>query len=413
VVSEGRVLIVEDEAEVADILEFNLRAAGFEVVQAGDGLTACRQVGAAPPDLIILDILLPDLEGWEICRMIRSHPDLTIASIPIVMLTALTSAEDKLRGLDLGADDYIGKPFSVREVVLKSARLARKRNEAMGLHRRVERLEEERRAESDLQSVLFHEVKNKLVVIGGFSNRLASGTVPNERRGDYARAVKHASDYLGSLAEQVLLLRGIQAGRASIPVEEVAIENVVALTLGLHEGPAEEKGLRVTVEKTGAHLAALANPLALRVCVSNLLENAVRCCPPGSRVTVRTGREPGSVHVEVEDDGPGIPEEETHRVFQRFYQGSSAARTRGGTGLGLYMVKTLAEAMGGHVSLSSRPGHGTRVRVELRPSAPENAPESAPDGCLRPTARPLGETVAVTPSNPIAPAQRQRLLVCT
>jgi DNA-binding response OmpR family regulator len=119
-----KVLIVEDEVELAEILEHNLRKNGLATIMAHDGLAACRMVGQEHPDLILLDIMLPDLDGWEICRMVRSHPELATARTPIIMLTALATVGDRLRGLELGADAYIPKPYSPREVVVKARQLA-------------------------------------------------------------------------------------------------------------------------------------------------------------------------------------------------------------------------------------------------------------------------------------------------
>ena len=111
------ILIVEDEQVLADVLDYNLRRAGFLTEVAPDGLSACRAVGSRRPDLVLLDIMLPDLNGWEICRLIREHDDIDVASTPIVMLTALGSESDRERGTKLGADAYLTKPYSLKELV--------------------------------------------------------------------------------------------------------------------------------------------------------------------------------------------------------------------------------------------------------------------------------------------------------
>ncbi len=121
--SLGRVLIVEDEPELAEVLEYNLIRYGFEVLVARDGIEACRIIGQEKPDLILLDLLLPLLDGWEICRRLRLHQNSTIASTPVIMLSALGSADDRLKGYDLGADLYLPKPYVIKEVLLKSRQL--------------------------------------------------------------------------------------------------------------------------------------------------------------------------------------------------------------------------------------------------------------------------------------------------
>lgn len=114
-----RVLVVDDERAVAALLRGRLERAGYEVQVAGDGLAACEAIGENPPDLILLDLMLPILDGWKVCSIVRALPDPEVSRTPIIMLTAQASREDRLRGLRSGADDYITKPFSMEDVLLR------------------------------------------------------------------------------------------------------------------------------------------------------------------------------------------------------------------------------------------------------------------------------------------------------
>lgn len=120
---QGRILIVEDEPELAELLERFLRNKGFATAIAGDGLSACRMINALRPDLILLDIMLPELDGWEVCRLIRKIPDRSLAGTPIIMLSALHATENRAHGLKLGANDYIPKPYSLKEIFQRSLKL--------------------------------------------------------------------------------------------------------------------------------------------------------------------------------------------------------------------------------------------------------------------------------------------------
>ncbi len=120
---KNRVLIVEDEKDLAEVLEYNLSRSGFEVLIARDGLEACRVIGREKPDLILLDLMLPLLDGWEVCRMLRTHHDPLLARTPVIMLSALNSDENRIKGYDLGADLYLSKPYVLKEVILKSWQL--------------------------------------------------------------------------------------------------------------------------------------------------------------------------------------------------------------------------------------------------------------------------------------------------
>jgi two-component system phosphate regulon response regulator PhoB len=119
---ERRVVIIEDERDVARLLEFNLRGAGFAVAAAGTGGEGLAAVRAQPPDVVVLDLMLPDMSGYDVCKAIRADP--ATSDLGVIMLTAKGEAEDRILGLEVGADDYVVKPFVVREVVLRVTALA-------------------------------------------------------------------------------------------------------------------------------------------------------------------------------------------------------------------------------------------------------------------------------------------------
>ena len=118
-----KILIVDDEPDVVQLIEYNLKSAGYDVLTSTDGQDALQQARASSPDLIILDLMLPEVDGLDVCKVLRR--DTGTAGIPIVMLTAKASETDRVLGLELGADDYVTKPFSPRELVLRVKRLLR------------------------------------------------------------------------------------------------------------------------------------------------------------------------------------------------------------------------------------------------------------------------------------------------
>jgi len=120
-----KILIVEDEPEAVELVEFNLKQAGFEVIAAADGATALQKTRELLPSLIVLDLMLPEMDGLEVCKMLRRDP--ATASIPILMLTAKAAEIDRVLGLELGADDYLTKPFSPRELVLRIKKILQRR----------------------------------------------------------------------------------------------------------------------------------------------------------------------------------------------------------------------------------------------------------------------------------------------
>ncbi|MGH7991585.1 MAG: response regulator, partial [Limisphaerales bacterium] len=119
--SKTKILIVDDEPDAIELLEFNLRQAGFDVVTAEDGAEALRKAKSSAPALIVLDVMLPELDGLEVCKLLRRDPP--TSTLPIIMLTAKAAELDRVLGLELGADDYITKPFSPRELILRIKKL--------------------------------------------------------------------------------------------------------------------------------------------------------------------------------------------------------------------------------------------------------------------------------------------------
>ncbi|BCR06806.1 hybrid sensor histidine kinase/response regulator [Desulfuromonas versatilis] len=364
----GRVLIVEDEPELLEPLDYSLRKAGFTTFSAADGLNACRQVGACRPELILLDIMLPDLDGWEVCRMIRSHPDERVASIPIIMLTALTATDNKLKGLELGADAYLPKPYSMKEVILQARNLVARRRQQTRLLDEVARLGSRSGVWHDIQDMVFHELRNHLLVIGGFSDVL-SRDIPGlgqDRSRSHLEAIRRSSRYLVNLAEEFLMMRKVESGSLVLPRQLVELGALVGEVAKLFEPVAEDRRVQLQVGCEPARGTVLLNAAALKVVLANLLGNAIHYS--GAGTTVRLGCLLDGAErlcLEVQDQGPGIPHDEQARIFERYYRGRGQQETTRGSGLGLYIARTLAEAMGGRVGLSSEPGLGSCFRVVL------------------------------------------------
>jgi two-component system phosphate regulon response regulator PhoB len=126
----AKILVVDDEPEALELLEFNLDQAGFQVLSAADGAEAVKKARATTPSLIVLDLMLPEVDGFEVCKMLRRDP--ATAAIPIVMVTARAAEVDRILGLELGADDYVTKPFSPRELVLRIRKILQRREASTG-----------------------------------------------------------------------------------------------------------------------------------------------------------------------------------------------------------------------------------------------------------------------------------------
>jgi two-component system, sensor histidine kinase and response regulator len=365
--AKGNILVVEDDEDLVHMLTYNLSKRGYQTTEALDGMCACRMIEAAKPDLILLDILLPGLDGWQICKIIRNHHQEGISEIPIIMLTALGSNEDKLKGIEIGADDYIPKPFSIKEVMCKVDRLILREMKNRSLKAKIEKLVAMENRRTDFQNMLFHELKNQLAIIGGYSMRIAENrALTPEKYQHCAGVISECSSSLDALTQEVLLLLRLESGDLSLPLEEVSVEKSVQKTISGLSKHAEDKGIHIRFECTGnvAHIPL--NATAIKFALGNIIENAIKYSPEQSVITVRTElKDAKGIVIEVEDRGQGIPEEEREKIFDRFYRGDNVKDNTKGMGLGLYISKTLIELMGGAIQVRSGEKSGTCFTVSL------------------------------------------------
>lgn len=362
--SPGKILIVEDEMELAELLGYNLRKEGYDVICAHDGLSACCLFEGERPDLVLLDILLPDFDGWEICRLIRNHPEAALASRPIVMMTALGTTDQRLKGLELGADAYLAKPYVMRELLLKVRRLMARQRDHGIMATEVKTLRNGAELQADLQALLLHELTNQLMVVGGFSGVLSreSRLVPPQ---ECLQAIQRSTLYLSSLAEGFLLIRRLESGAFELPLAEVSLSALLNELTQLYRPRA---AVTCTVVQTpGENLPHLwSHPAAVRVILSTLIENAIKYSGDNAEVQLRLdGTASGELRVEVRDNGTGIPAGEIGRIFGHCFRGQSAIGKTSGSGLGLYLARTLARHLGGDVAVRDTPEPGACFEVRL------------------------------------------------
>jgi signal transduction histidine kinase len=383
-----RILVVDDSPENVELLEAHLARAGYDLDAASNGEAALRKVREAPPDLILLDIMMPGLDGYAVCERLKG--DETTVFIPVVLLTALRDPEDKLRGIEVGADDFLTKPFSPPELLTRVKSLLR----IKGLHDQLEaynRLLEQKVAErtvqlevalrelrqleqlkSDFLANISHELRTPLTPIKGYLTLLRDENMgpltAGQRRG--LAVIEASIDRLHKLIEELLAFVRIDRGRMQLRIEEVSAFQVAEAALARVAPAARERGHALDLEARPDLPRVLADREEIGRVLVLLLDNAVKFTPPGGRVALRAravsrnGR--AAVEFAVADTGIGIPEDRQERIFERFYQiDASATREHGGTGIGLAIVKQVVEAHGAIVRVESRPGQGSTFSFVL------------------------------------------------
>jgi len=356
----SRILVVDDQPANIQLVGAVLGKLGHEIIPATDGPTALRRAALHPPDLILLDMLMPEMDGCEVCRRLHATPE--GANIPVIFLSAADNKDFIVRALESGGVDYVTKPFNQAELVSRvQTQLALK-------HAR-DRLTQMAEDKDELLGILTHDLKNHL---GGMQmsaqllqERLSRGPAPDARTAMLAENIQRTGDQMLAFVKEFLANAAADRG-AALNLTKLSFSEAAATAVHHYEEAARRKQLQVEIICPTAVTAVLADPSAVSQVLDNLLSNAVKFSPPGRRITVRMQAGAGFVECQIQDEGPGFTDEDKARMFRRYTRLS--ARPTGGepsTGLGLSIVRKLVLAMEGELRCESTPGQGTTFTIRL------------------------------------------------
>lgn len=346
-----QVLIVEDEQDIAELLRYNLEKENYRTLVAQSGEEAIEAMRSKMPDIVLLDIMLPGMDGWEVCRILRESAK--GKSVPVIMVTALSSEEARIQGLTLGADDYVSKPFSIKELLLKIRKLIDRQQMLKAL------MEKAQERDTSLR-YLVHELKNSMNVIGGFS----ALALRKEEAQDYLRTINSAAAHAESLLDNVSLLSRIEKSQGSLPMGPLDIGAMVEETVDVFRDMAKKREVEIIFVNNTSSLVT-GNSTAVRQVLMNLLSNAVKYNRYGGKVWITVEVKHDRINMSITDEGCGIPSDAIPKIFDKFYRAAGSEQIKG-AGLGLYIVKLLIEAVGGKISAKSKPGVGSTFTVSFR-----------------------------------------------
>ncbi len=358
-----RIMVVDDTPSNLHLLESMLRGQGYRVFALPNGEMALKAAALERPDLILLDILMPGLDGYEVCSRLKATP--ALREIPVIFLSALSESWDKVRAFKLGGVDYITKPFQLEEVearVRTHIALDRQRRELQASYERLRQLEGLR---DNMVHMLVHDLRSPLAVIRLTLDLAATAVSETDHTlVEMINAAKQSATALTEMISQLLDISRFEAGQ--MPVKPttgdlVALVRAVCESMG---SPTERK--RVLLNNNEPLLAFFDPDLTRRVLV-NLLGNALKFTPSGGQVNIHAARADGHVRLSVADNGPGIPPEMHQKIFEKFGQVDGTQR-RYGTGLGLTFCKLAVEAHGGKIGVISEVGQGSTFWFTLPPS---------------------------------------------
>lgn len=392
--TQGNILIVDDTPENLQVLSATLSERGYKVRGVIKGQMAIRAAKSAPPDLILLDIRMPEMDGYEVCERLKADPQ--TRDIPIIFISALDEVLDKVKAFKAGGVDYITKPFQVEEVLarvenqLMICRLSQKLQEQnQHLQQEIqERLKAEKEAEaashakSEFLANMSHELRTPLNAILGFTQVMSRDLQLNSEHREYLGIINRSGEHLLELINDVLDLSKIEAGLISLDETSFDLYRLLDNLEEMFQIKADQKNLQLIFSiPSNVPQYVKADAKKLRICLINLLGNAIKFTDYGS-VTLRVASRQSSgigeesqqtidtrqwiLDFEVEDTGHGIAPEEIDQLFDAFVQTETGRRSAEGTGLGLTITRKFVELMRGKITVKSVLWQGTSFKFSIK-----------------------------------------------
>ncbi|MEH2368270.1 hybrid sensor histidine kinase/response regulator [Nostoc sp.] len=366
-----KILVVDDSPDNVFLIKTILEEEGYTVSTAENGISALAELKASPCDLVLLDLMMPGMDGYEVTKHIRGEMKLS-QYIPILLITA-HDTPNVAHGLDLGADDFIRKPVTVDELLARVRSLLR-------LKHSMDERDEIARQREDFVSRLTHDLRTPLVAADRMLmlfQQGALGTLSTQMQ-EVIAIMARSNINLLSMVNTLLEVYRFEAGRKSLAFQPVNLGQLLEEVTGELSPLAQDKALSLSVDFTEESNTVMGDRLELHRLFTNLIGNAIKFTNSGS-ITIRftsqrqfdqsnqsqfseKSNSVDYIRIEIADTGPGIPPEEQATIFERFRQGSHKTS---GSGLGLYLARRIVEAHQGIILLNSELGKGSVFIVFL------------------------------------------------
>ena len=378
--SKDNVLIVDDVPENIQVISGILYQKGINLFIAQSGREALTIVARKPPDLVLLDIMMPEMDGFEVCVHLKKNP--VTKDIPIIFLTAKNQPDDIVKGFEVGAVDYVTKPFNPAELLsrvftqleLKKSRdLITTQNQQLAEQNSA--LQELNATKDKFFSIIAHDLKNPfntlLILSELLKNELKKYSPEDIEK--YAQRIYQASERGYTLLENLLEWSRSQTGRMIFHPQNTNLKEIITESIGVLESHAKNKQITIHSE-ISADMLIFVDKNSVKTVIRNLLSNAVKYTERGGKVTIRAKDAEAWLEITISDTGVGIKEEHLADLFRiDSYHATVGTAQERGTGLGLILCKEFVEKHGGKIWVESKVGNGSHFTFTL-PKATNSQP---------------------------------------
>lgn len=359
----ARILIVDDDNIVRETFSELLGLEGYTVATACDGLEALTTVPQFLPDIILLDVMMPVVDGYTVCRRLKN--DANWQHIPIILVTALDGRADLIRGLEAGADEFLSKPIDRAELRARLRTMLR-------IKRQYDSLQEDVKMREDLINMAVHDIRSPLTAVMmhcGLLTLTGKNFTPSQHRS--IETIRTQTQQINAFANDLLILAKMESGQLNLKQTEVSISELIMQLQEQYNLMADALGVKFLTYIESQRYPVILDPSLFTRIVDNLLSNALKYSSSGGKVTLKVRYPYGTVpdapkvRVEVADEGPGVPAQYRDSIFDKYKTLDAKKDGVSQTGLGLAFCKMSVEAHNGRIFVTDNQPKGAIFVVEI------------------------------------------------
>jgi len=352
----SKIMIVDDELSMRTYVQMMLEPQGYDLILLENGLELLDELSKPNiPDLIILDVIMPMMSGFDACRKIKANP--RWQHIPVILVTVLETKEAILQGMEAGADDFLQKPVNFHELQARVRSMLRIKNQ-------YDELEKILHLREELSNMVIHDMSSPITLIQ-LHTALLEEQLTDPKQREHLEMIQIAADRLDSFTNDMLMMAKLEHSKLRVNLSEVEINEVILNAEKHFSIMAKSKGIELKLELPEQPLKLFLDQHLFNRVVANLLTNALQYSPPQSKVVLRLQNINKHLKLQITDEGVGIPEIDRERIFNKFEVVELKKKGIKQIGLGLTFCKMAVDAHGGKIYAQENQPHGSIFTVEI------------------------------------------------